>query len=324
MYRIQKGKKSIFVDKQKRPIRNKHDLERAQKLRIPPAWKKVVVSRDPTAKVQAIGLDEKARAQFIYSSEHKKIKSGQKFQRVSELGTRIKRILTSLRKIFKQTGYTKIKVGALLLVLISLTSLRVGNEINRRKYNTHGLSTLLKKHITLDDAKKEARFKFIGKKGVENSAKVKDVTIYNLLKGLRNRFKPKLNDHFFKYEGKDGKPYNITAGDINKLLKQFGPFTAKDFRTYNANLELVKALDKMPIPDGITKTKKNVTNAVRYVAAKLNNTDSVCRKEYCSPCIIQKYLDGPHLFKRLLERLSKDNTYKGYNPHQKMVIYLLK
>ena len=58
MFKIKKGKSSYYVDKNKNRIKNKTDLERIEKMRIPPAWSKVIVSRNPDSKVQAIGIDE--------------------------------------------------------------------------------------------------------------------------------------------------------------------------------------------------------------------------------------------------------------------------
>ena len=77
MFRIKKRKNFIYVDKNKKPIKDKKQLERIKNLRIPPAWLQVIVNKNPDAFVQAIGKDEKDRAQYIYSSEHKKLASMQ-------------------------------------------------------------------------------------------------------------------------------------------------------------------------------------------------------------------------------------------------------
>ena len=63
-------------------------------MRIPPAWNKVVVNKDPSAKVQAIGIDEKGRSQFIYSKEHKDNSKTAKYNRVNKLGSQLKQTLS--------------------------------------------------------------------------------------------------------------------------------------------------------------------------------------------------------------------------------------
>ena len=57
------------------------------------------------------------------------------------------------------------------MMLIILTSLRIGSELNKKLYNSYGMTTLLK-HLKFHPDK--VTMKFIGKKGVENNAVVKD------------------------------------------------------------------------------------------------------------------------------------------------------
>ena len=71
--------------KTRNELKIKTDLKRIENMRIPPAWNKVVVSKDPESKVQAIGIDEKGRSQFIYSQEHKDKSKNEKYKRVNDL-----------------------------------------------------------------------------------------------------------------------------------------------------------------------------------------------------------------------------------------------
>ena len=51
------------------------------------------------------------------------------------------------------------------------------------------------------------------------------------------------NDRIFMYRV-NNKYYNIKSSDVNKYLKKFGNFTAKNFRTWGANLEFIQQLVK--------------------------------------------------------------------------------
>ena len=53
--------------------------------------------------------------------------------------------------------------------------------------------------------------------------------------------------------------------------------------------------------DSATKAKRNVTQAIEQVAARLGNTASVCRKSYVHPEILGAYLEG-----NLLESLKRE------------------
>ena len=104
MFRVQKNSSVYFVDQNHKKIHNKSQIERIHKMRIPPAWKKVVVSKDPNAKVQAIGLDAKGRTQFIYSSKHKEISTSEKYKRVGTLGLNLHKIMKSLKIELNKPG----------------------------------------------------------------------------------------------------------------------------------------------------------------------------------------------------------------------------
>ena len=327
MFKIKKGKSTYYVDEKKKRVKNKTDLERIEKMRIPPAWNKVVVSKDPNAKVQAIGIDEKGRSQFIYSQEHKDKSKGEKYKRVHELGKDLSKITRKIRSELKEPGFEKKKAMALIVMLIILTSLRIGSELNKKLYNSYGMTTLLKKHVKIQPDK--VSLKFIGKKGVENNAVIKDKLVRTLLKQWANKFKSKAQEPFFKYIGNNGNVYTLSASDVNKYIKSFGPYTAKDFRTFNANKYLLKELDRLPLnPDkeSIKKThiKKNMVQALKKVAEYLNNTPAVCKKEYCSPYIVNYYMEEPLELKKKIAGIKREQNCGNGDKYERATTYFLR
>lgn len=327
MFKIKDGKSTYYVDKKKKRVKNKKNLERIDKMRIPPAWNKVVVSKDPNAKVQAIGIDEKGRSQFIYSQEHKDKSKGEKYKRVHELGKQLSKISRKIRSELKEPGFEKKKAMALIVMLIILTSLRIGSELNKNLYKSYGMTTLLKKHLKFQPDK--VSLKFIGKKGVENTAVIKDKLVRTQLKQWVNKFKPKAQDSFFKYIGSNGNVYTLCGSDVNKYIKSFGPYTAKDFRTFNANKYLLKELDRLPLnPDenSIKKThiKKNMVHAMKQVAEHLNNTPAVCKKEYCSPYIVNYYMEEPVGLKKKIAGIRNESNCGGGDKYERAATYFLR
>lgn len=327
MFKIKKGKTSYFVDEKKRRIKNKKDLQRIDSMRIPPAWNKVVVSKNPNSKVQAIGIDEKGRSQFIYSQEHKNKSKNEKYKRVHELGKELSKITRKIKSDLKEPGFHKKKAMALIVMLIILTSLRIGSELNEKLYNTYGVSTLLKKHFKFHP--NNVSLKFIGKKGVENNATIKDKFVCGLLKQWMNKFRPKANDHFFKYIGGHGQICKLVAADVNKYIKSYGPYTAKDFRTFNANKKLLYELDKIPLNEDVnqikkTHIKKNMVQAMKNVANYLNNTPAVCRKEYCSPLIVNYYMETPNILKHKIANIRSEKGCGNGDKYERAATFFLK
>ena len=65
-----------------------------------------------------------------------------------------------------------------------------------------------------------------------------------VVKTLREKKKTlKKNDRVFTYR-KGNDYFNIQSSDVNKYLKQFGKFSAKNFRTWGANIELIVQINK--------------------------------------------------------------------------------
>jgi DNA topoisomerase-1 len=324
MFKIQKGNSFYYVDKNHKKIKNKAHIDIIDKIYIPPAWKQVVISKDPHAKVQAIGLDVKGRTQFVYSSKHRDESTSEKYKRVGDLGLNLHKIIKKLKHELMKPGYKKVKVISLIIMLIIHTSLRIGNDINKRLYNSYGLTTLEKQHISM--GKNNATFKFIGKKGVGNKAIVKDKFIIGVLNDWLKHFKPNKTSYIFKYEDDSNHIYTINAPDVNKFIKTFGPYTAKDFRTFNANVYLLKELDNISITNDLNKTKinKNMKHAITKVSQKLNNTYTICRKEYCCKKIIDEYINDPIIFKQGLNKIKKSKQYGYGGKYERGVVYYLK
>ena len=66
-----KGKKTLrfkYLDKtSKKHIRDPKTIKYIESIKIPPAYKRVVISRNSRSKILAIGEDDKKRKQYIYN-----------------------------------------------------------------------------------------------------------------------------------------------------------------------------------------------------------------------------------------------------------------
>ena len=188
------------------------------------------------------------------------------------------------------------------------------------------MTTLLKKHFKFHP--NQVSLKFIGKKGVENTATIKDKLVYSILKQWMNKFKPKVKEPFFRYISENGKICMLNAADVNKYIKSYGPYTAKDFRTFNANKRLLYELDRLPLNSDenlIKKThiKKNMVQAMKNVAEYLNNTPAVCKKEYCSPHIVNYYMEDPVGLKRKIAGIRSEKNCGNGDKYERAATHFL-
>jgi DNA topoisomerase IB len=55
-------------------------------LRIPPAWTEVAVSRNPRARLLAIGRDKKGRWQYVYSQAAVREREQRKYEKLTPSG----------------------------------------------------------------------------------------------------------------------------------------------------------------------------------------------------------------------------------------------
>ena len=302
-----------FYDKRNNEIMNKQIITDAKKgLYIPPAYDNVKINLCKDQKVLAIGYDNKQRPQYIYNKEFKKEQSIKKFNHMYDFGLKFKEINRVINSDLYSFSDSKEKQIALILKLIMDCNFRVGNEKYCKENNSFGVTTLQKKHIKIKDNKVIVDFN--GKKNVRNTCTIRNKKLVKTLKQKRRTLNN--DDNIFTYR-EGNKYYNIKSSDVNNYLKQFGDFSAKNFRTWGANIELIYQLLKhclKDFPDTNNKTKRLLNTCVKKVANKLHNTASVCKSNYLDPELINLFLDNPNKFRNIfnVKKINKDKINTKY------------
>lgn len=277
------------------------DLERIKKLRIPPAWVKLWISRDPHSAIQAIGVDAKGRKQYRYHQVHIETAEREKFLRMHKFIKAIPRLQHSLTLHDKLPMYDKNRVLALMLHMVLDYHLRVGKEVYAKKYRSYGVSSLRKRHVKVTPTAITLRFK--GKSNqrlhftIKNTDYIKAIKMLMKLEG----------DHLFQYITVDNygreKIMNVSDKDLNDYIKQYmgDEFTMKDFRTYSANLNFITALlteTKKRTPKDRKTIKRNIVNAIKSTAHQLRHSRAVSKKSYVMNFAIELYQNNPDYFVR--------------------------
>lgn len=235
-------------------------------LTIPPVWKNVRLNIDPAAPLQVLGIDTKGRQQPIYSVKHSKESAAEKFSRIKEFTKKVPEMQKRIEKDFNTSDEAKV------LYLISKTGFRVGSDTNTKaEVKAYGASTLEARHVTVI-SESTVKFKFVGKKGVVNSATVTDKRLAKYLS-----------------EKKTGKVFNTTDSKIRSYLKKIdGEFKVKDFRTFIGTSEALKMIGERTPPKTAKERDQIILDVCRNVAKKLGNTISVAKSAYIAPEVWSK------------------------------------
>lgn len=311
-----------YYDSKENELLNRQIIIDAKKgLYIPPAYDNVKINLCKSEKVLAIGYDTKNRPQYIYNKGFKESQTIKKFNHMYEFGLKFKEINKKINSDLYSYGETKDKQIAMILKLIMDCNFRVGNEKYCRENNSFGVTTLQRKHIKIKN--NSVIIDFNGKKNVRNTCKIKNKKIIRTLKEKRKNLSN--TDSIFTY--RNGKKYHkIKSKDVNDYLKQFGDFSAKNFRTWGANIELIYQLLKKcsnEFPKTTNEIKKTLTDCIKRVAEKLHNTSAVCKSNYLDPEIMNLLQDNPKKFLETFsnsEKINKDKIIKKYIDFLKSLI----
>ena len=280
-----------YWDKDNNKVNNKIIKHCLEGLYIPPAHDNVKINLDTNHKIRAIGYDNKGRPQYVYNKKFTEKRSKTKFKHMIHFGESYKKIIKQINKDLYTERDSKNKQIAAVLKIIINCNFRIGNDKYSKENQSYGVTTLENRHVKIN--KDTVSIDFIGKKGVRNTCKIKNKKLTKNLK-LKKKTLTK-RDRIFTYRVKN-KYYNINSSDVNKYLKQFGNFTAKNFRTWSANVEFISQIVNEEVPETETNKKKLISDILKIVAEKLHNTASVCRSNYIDPYLIDTYMKDSKRF----------------------------
>lgn len=263
-------------------------LRRIKGLVIPPAWREVWICPDPNGHIQAVGRDQRGRKQYRYHDKWREVRDEAKFSHMLAFGKALPQIRAQLQRDMRAPELSRKKVLATLVRLLESTLIRIGNEAYVKQNQSHGLTTLYEKHVTIEGSK--IKFRFRGKSGVEHDIELQDIKIARILRRMMDL----PGQHLFQYIDDEGQAQQIESADVNQYLQDMADqaFSAKDFRTWAGTVLAAQELASLETASSPTQAKRNINNAVGNVAKRLGNTKAICRKCYIHPEVIQAYLDG--------------------------------
>src|SRR4051794_22557177 len=168
--RLKKGKGFIYVY-DKKPLKDKAELERIRKLAIPPAWTHVWICPKENGHIQATGFDIRNRKQYRYHQFWSSLRNETKFHRLYEFGKLLPSIRLRLEEDLAKKELCEEKVVATMISLMERTYIRIGSDDYEKLYGSYGLTTLKDNHVKIKGD--NVRFSFKGKKGIYHDITLK-------------------------------------------------------------------------------------------------------------------------------------------------------
>ena len=282
------GRGFNYVDTSGGRVRDPSTLQRIRALAIPPAWTQVWICADPNGHLQAVGQDEKGRRQYRYHTKFRDVREGVKFAHMMAFAEALPALRRQVSVDMARPGLGREKVLATVVHLLETTMIRVGNSAYAKENKSYGLTTLLNRHVQIDGA--ALKFHFKGKSGRTWRLGVRDRRVARIVRSCQEL----PGQLLFQYIDDAGERLQVTSADVNAYLKRISgaDLTAKDFRTWTGTVLAAMALAEFEEVDSQPRAKKNVTQAIERVSARLGNTPAICRKCYVHPEIVSAYLDG--------------------------------
>lgn len=278
------GRGFIYFDEEKGKISNKKLLQRLKDLKIPPAWEKVWICKNPSGYIQATGYDNRRRKQYLYHPDWTELSRLEKFRKLHDFGKALPHIRQEIEKKLEPEGWPREKVLALVLKFMDEKRLRVGNKLYEEENQTYGLTTLRRKHLTEKAGK--ILIEYRGKSGKYRKIKVEDPELVRLIKESSEL----PGYEIFRYIDDADKSQRIDSADVNEFLQEITgkDFTSKTFRTWGGTVLAVEEWESAKEESAGDKRKSLKSVIVKRVAEKLGNTTSIAEQHYIHPYILQK------------------------------------
>ena len=270
------------------PLKDPRTVAWIRSLAIPPAWTEVWISPHRNGHILATGRDARGRKQYRYHPRWREVRDCAKFERMLAFGMALPRIRKAVDGYLGRPGLSRERVLALVVRLLETTLIRVGNSEYARENRTFGLTTLRRRHLSIEGGK--LRFAFKGKGGKTHNVTVRSRRLARLV----GRLQELPGQELFCFVDEEGRTQAVDSADVNAFLRDIagGDFTAKDFRTFAATVLAAWALQELSAFDSEAAAKRNVTAAIERVAGRLGHTPAICRKSYVHPEIVGAYMAG--------------------------------
>jgi DNA topoisomerase-1 len=287
--RVKRGRGFSILDGDGAKVEDPEVLTRVNELVIPPAWQDVWICPYPGGHIQATGLDQRGRKQYLYHPRWRARRDQAKFEDMVVFARALPRLRERVQADLDRGDFSADHVLAMAVRLLDRGFFRIGTEDYAVTNETYGLATMKKRHVQIRGG--DLYFDYPAKHGKRRVQAVVDPELAGDVCTLKKRRGG--GDELLAYKVKS-RWVDVKSADINAWLKAATgeDVSAKDFRTWGATVLAAVGLAVSPVPDTKTARKRAMARVVKEVAHHLGNTPAVARASYIDPRTFDRYLDG--------------------------------
>jgi DNA topoisomerase-1 len=297
--RRRSGRGWAYFDDQGNRIMDRDEIDRLNRIALPPAYRDAWFCATPEGHVQAIGYDEKGRKQYRYHEDFRAAQDADKYDRCLAFGLALPRIRVRVADDLSGRSLGKDAVVAAIVRLLDLGRVRIGNASYAKANRSFGATTLRNRHAQVRGRK--LHLEYLGKSGKIQRLTIEDQRLSRIVR----RCQDLPGQNLFQYVDEGGSPRPVTSSDVNAYLREASgdDFTAKHFRTWGASVLAYRALIEAG-EDGIS-----LKAMLEPVAQALGNTAAISRKSYVHPALLELAKAGGLRNQADLPRLPRATKY---------------
>jgi DNA topoisomerase IB len=288
--RRRRGTGFSYLDPEGGHVADEDTLERIRGLAIPPAWQDVWICSDPYGHIQATGLDEAGRKQYLYHERWHLQAAQRKFESMREFAAELPRLRRAVKKDLAREGMPRERALACAVRLLDLGFFRIGGEEYAESNESYGVATVLREHVSTEG--EEVVFDFPAKSGQRRVQSIRDPEVKTAIEAMRRRRSGP--DDLLVFRDDDDTWRDIRSEEVNTYLQEKAgeEFSAKDFRTWHGTVLAAVELAREGPPSSKGSSERAIRAAVKRVAERLGNTPAVCRSSYIDPRVLDRFRDG--------------------------------
>jgi DNA topoisomerase-1 len=286
--RVRRGRGFAYVHSSG-GIAGRAERARIAELAIPPAWEDVWIAEAPNAHILAVGVDAAGRRQYLYHPVWRERQDAEKFLRMTALAESLPRARRSVRRDLALAELPRERVLAGAFRTLDLGAIRIGSEESLAGFRSRGLTTLLVRNASLDDAE-TVRLHFRAKGGVAQDLRVTDASLAAFVERARQR---SAAARLFAWSA--GRAMRAVGPvDVNEDIRARtgGNFTAKDFRTLRGTIVAADHLAALGVAGTARARSRAIREAIEEAARVLGNTPAIARGSYVDPRVLSAYEQG--------------------------------
>ena len=244
---------------------------------------------DPLGHLQATGIDDAGRKQYLYHERWQLKAAARKFESMRGFAASLPRLRRAVKVDLGREGMPRERALACAARLLDLGFFRIGGEEYAETNESYGVATILREHVSISDG--EVVFDFPAKSGQRRVQSIRDPEIQRAIEAMRRRRSGPDDLLVFREEG---SWRDVRSEDVNAYLREkIGEgFSAKDFRTWHGTVLAAVELAAEPPPKSRAAAERAIRAAVKRVAERLGNTPAVARSSYIDPKLLDRFRDG--------------------------------